>query len=116
VSDAKAKPRTFFDLFIDGQATAADADDFVTAWHDSGDEEQRPLTQFLGFTEEEYDVWTMDRRILPDIAAARRPGGPALATLVAERVRRMRAANNPIDRSALFSLGHWLAARGVDPA
>lgn len=115
MSDAKAKPRTFFDLFIDGQATAADADDFVTAWHDSGDEEQWPLTEFLGFTEDEYNVGTMDRLTLPDIAAARRPGGPALATLVTEHVRRMRAANDPIERSALFSLGHWLAARGIDP-
>jgi hypothetical protein len=28
----------------------------------------------------------------------------------------LRAANNPVDRSALFSLRRWLAARGIDPA
>jgi hypothetical protein len=115
VSDAGTKPRSFFDLFIDGQVGAEDAEDFISAWHDSGDEEQRPLTEFLGLTEEEYAVWMMDRRILSDIAAARRPGGPALATLITERFRRLRAANDPLDRSALFSLGHWLSARGIDP-
>ena len=116
MSDTRTKPRTFFDLFIDGQVVAEDADDFITAWHNSGDEETRSLTEFLGLTEDEYDVWMMDGRILPDIAAARRPGGPALAILITERFRRMRTANNPIDRTALFSLGHWLAARGIDPA
>jgi hypothetical protein len=116
VSEVGTKPRSFFDLFIDGLVPAKDANDFVTAWHDSGDEEQRPLAEFLGMTGEEYALWMMDRRVLPEIAAARRPGGPALATLMTERVRRMRAANNPIDRTALFSLAHWLRATGIDPA
>jgi hypothetical protein len=116
VFDAKAKPRSFFDFFIDGQVAAEDADDFITAWHNSGDEEQRPLTEFLGMTDDEYDVWMMDGRILPDIASARRPGGPTLVALMTERFRRLRAANDPLDRSALFSLGHWLQARGTDPA
>ena len=116
MSDATTKPRTFFDLFIDGQAIAEDADDFIDAWHDSGDEEELPLTEFLGMTEEEYDVWMMDGRTLPEIAAARRPDSPTLVTLVTERVRQMRAANNPIERGALFSLGHWLRSRGIDPA
>jgi hypothetical protein len=114
VFDAETKPRTFFDLFLDGQATEADADDCVTAWHDSGDEEQRPLTDFLGMTDEEYSIWTMDPRTLPDLALARRPGGPSLTTLMADRVRRMRASNDPSDRTSLFSLGHWLKARGID--
>jgi hypothetical protein len=114
VSDASTKPRTFFDLFLDGKATEDDVDDYVSAWHDSGDEEQRPLTEFLGMTEGEYAIWTMDRRTLPDIAAARRPSGPTIESLITDRVRRMRAGNDPLDRTALFSLGHWLKARGID--
>lgn len=114
MSDAETKPRTFFDLFLDGQATRDDMDDFIDAWHDAGDEETRPLTEFLGMTEEEYSVWLMDTRTLPELAAARRPGGPAIESLMADRVRRMRAANDPADRAALFSLGHWLKARGID--
>ena len=115
MSDVRTKPRSFFDLFIDGQVSAVAAEDFISAWHNSGDEEQRSLPEFLGLTEDEYDVWMMDGRILPDIAAARRPGAPPLVDLMTERFRRMRAASDPIDRSALFSLGHWLAARGIDP-
>lgn len=115
MSDVKAKPMTFFDLFLAGQAAATDADDFVTAWHESSDDEQRPLAEFLGFTDDEYDIWTMDRRALQDIAAARRPGGPQLTSLIAERVRAMRAANGPRNRGALLTLTHWLQARGFDP-
>ncbi len=113
MSDVSSRPRAFFDLFIDGQATASDADDFVTAWHESGDEENRPLTEYLGFTEAEYDLWTMDPDILPVIASARRPDGPGLLQLVCEHVRGMSDANDPRNRTALFSLGHWLQARGI---
>jgi hypothetical protein len=114
VSDAETRPRTFFDLFMHGQATRDDMDDFIDAWHDSGDAERCPLTEFLGMTEEEYAVWLMDTRTLPELAAARRPGGPSIVSLMAERVRRMRAAGDPADRAALFSLGHWLKARGIE--
>ncbi len=114
MSDAETKPRTFFELFMDGEATREDADEIIDAWHDSGDDEQRPLTEFLGMTEEEYGVWMTDTRTLPELALARRPGGPSLTTLMADRVRRMRAAKEPADRTSLFSLGHWLKARGID--
>jgi len=53
---------------------------------------------------------------LPEIVSARRPGGLPLITLATEYMRRMLAANDPIDRTALFALGHWLRARGVDRA
>jgi hypothetical protein len=99
---------------MDGQVTRDDADDFIDAWHDAGDEEQRPLTEFLGMTEEEYSIWMMDRRVLPELAAARRPGAPTIESLMADRVRHMRAAGDPADRTALFSLTHWLKARGID--
>ena len=116
MSDVRSKPRTFLDLYMDGHATPEDADDAVTAWHNSGDDEQRPLAEYLGMTDEDYDVWTMDRRTLPLIAAARRLGGPSILTLLTDYQRRLRAENNPLDRTAVFSLGHWLRARGVDPA
>jgi hypothetical protein len=114
VSETTAKIPTFLDRFMDGQATANDADDCVTAWHESGEEEKRPLAQYLGMTDEEYAVWTMDDRTLSDLAAARRPGGPSLVALMTERFRRMRAANDPMDRSSLHTMGYWLRARGID--
>jgi hypothetical protein len=67
VSDAPTKPRTFFGLFMDGQATEDQADERVTGWHNSGDEEQRPLTEFLGMTDEEYELWTWTRAPSPSL-------------------------------------------------
>jgi len=116
VSEVGIKPKTFSDLFLEGEATADAADDFIDRWHDSGDEERRPLTKYLGMTDEVYELWMMDRRMLPEIVSARRPGGLPLITLATEYMRRMLAANDPIDRTALFALGHWLRARGVDRA
>lgn len=55
-------------------------------------------------------------RILPEIATGRRTGGLSLVMLVTERACLMQAANDPTDRTALFSLCHWLRARGIDPA
>jgi hypothetical protein len=113
VPDVPTKPRIFFDLFMDDQATRDDIDDFIDAWPDSGNNEQRPLHEFLGLTEEEYAVWMMDRRTLPEFALAR-PGGPSIESLITDRVRRMCAGNDPLDRTALFSLGHWRNTRGID--
>ncbi|PPQ31538.1 hypothetical protein [Rhodopila globiformis] len=112
--DVEIKAPTFLDLYLQGRATADDGNDFVSAWHNSGDEEQRPLTEFLGMTEEEYNLWTMDDRTLPVIAAARQSGVSSIETLIAEHVRRMRAENDPINDAALYCLGHWLKARGID--
>jgi len=99
---------------MDGQVSAAEADDFVSAWHNSGDDELRPLTEYLGLADEEYTLWTMDHRLLPTIADARRKGGDTLLRLIRDHVAKMRAANDPIERAALYALTHWLKARGID--
>lgn len=113
MSEVRDKPRSFFDLFSDGQVRAADIDDFIEAWHDSGDAEDRPLAAFLGMTNDEYAVWLMDGHALPALARARQAGQP-LETVVAERVRQMRATGDPVYRAALFAMGHWLVARGIE--
>jgi hypothetical protein len=112
VSDTQSQPRPFFDLFGDGKAAATDIDDFIDAWHESGNAEQRSLAEFLGLTDDEYSLWLMDRRTLPAIAGARR-SGQTLEAAVAERLEQLQAANDPIDRTAVFALGNWLKARGV---
>lgn len=114
MSEAITKSHRFFDLFMAGQASAADADDFVTAWHESGADEQRPLIEYLGMTDEEYGLWVMDHRLLPVFADARRQGGDALVLLIKDHVARMRRDDNPIERAAVYSLTHWLKARGID--
>ena len=114
MSETATRPRPFFDLFMDGQASAADADECVTAWHNSGDDEQRSLIEYLGMTDEEYDLWTADHRLLPLLADARRQGDDALVHLIAVYVGHMRAQADPTDRAALHGLSHWLKARGVE--
>ncbi|MSP01349.1 MAG: hypothetical protein EXR07_09935 [Acetobacteraceae bacterium] len=73
MSDVLQKAPTFFSLYSLGLATADQADDFVEAWHESGDEETRSLAEYLGLTGEEYGVWVITTRALPSIRAARQP-------------------------------------------
>jgi hypothetical protein len=48
MSDVQTRPTSFFDLFLAGKATADQVDDFVGAWHESGNHEQRyPATLAL---------------------------------------------------------------------
>jgi hypothetical protein len=111
VSDVRTRPTSFFDAFLDGESM--DVNDQIEAWHDSGEEEQRSLAEYLGVTEDEYDIWLMDARTLPLIARARQAGAPSLQALVTERVRQMAASPGPDDSSALFAMRNWLAARGA---
>jgi hypothetical protein len=112
VSDVSNRTASFFDLYSQGDASEDAIDDFVGAWHDSGDAEDRPLSSFLGVTADEYAVWVMDARSLPLILAARRAHEP-LHHAVGRYVVEMQAAENPSDRSAIWSLSHWVGRRGL---
>lgn len=107
VSDIAQKSPSFFTLYCQGLATADQADDFVGAWHESGDEETRSLVEYLGMTEEEYDVWLMTDRALPVILAARLAGRP-LWEFVAPFHEQLLAAGDPRDKPALRTMGYWL--------
>jgi hypothetical protein len=107
VSDIAQTSPTFFTLYSEGRATAEQADDFVEAWHESGDEETRSLAEHLGMSEQEYDVWLMTPRALPAILAARRTGRP-LREFVAPFYDQLRTANDPRDASVLHTMGYWL--------
>ena len=111
MSDVQVGTEAFFDLFSRGQVSADAIDDFVEAWHTSGEEEDRPLSDFLGMTEDEYAVWVMDARTLPLILSVRQSGG-SLPLAVAGYVDDMRAAANPIDGSAIWALSRWATRHG----
>jgi hypothetical protein len=36
--------------------TADQANNYVDAWHESGDEETRSLAEYLGMSDDEYDI------------------------------------------------------------
>lgn len=108
MADHGSDPVIFFDLYARGDVSALEIDDYVEAWHNTGDEEQRSLSEYLGLTEDDYAVWLMDVRTLPIILSARRSRVP-LPTLVAASLADLRAADNPMDKTPIWSLSQWMA-------
>jgi hypothetical protein len=107
VSDILHDDETFFARYRDGRATAAQLDDFVEAWHESGNDEQRSLAEFLGLTGEEYGVLFITPRALPAILAARR-SGRTLHACVESFFEQLREAADPKDAPVLHALANWL--------
>ncbi len=107
MSDADVITAPFFALYCEGRADEDDLLDATGAWHDSGDEEQRDLPEFLGMTEEEFCILGMDGRSLPLLAEIRRTGRD-LRAAVAEYLAAMKANPTYEDRSAIYALTHWV--------
>ena len=107
MSDIAHDAPTFFTLYSEGRVTAEQVDDYVEAWHESGDEETRSLCDYLGLTEEECDVWVITPRALPAILAARRAERP-LRDFIAPFFESLRAADDPMDKPVLHAMGYWL--------
>jgi hypothetical protein len=59
VSEVRNRTSSFFDLYSAGELPESAIDDHVEAWHCAGEAEDRPLSRFLGMTEDEYSVWVM---------------------------------------------------------
>jgi hypothetical protein len=110
VSDVRPKSLSFLDLYSDGKVTAEHIDDFIDAWHESDDSEQRPLSEFLGMTEDEYSVWLASHRVLPLLVAARRDGR-SVAAVVQQHLADLQHAAAPADETAIYVLSHWLEKR-----
>jgi hypothetical protein len=106
VSEVQHEAQTFFSLYSDGLVTGAQIDDFVEAWHNSGDEEKRSLSEYLGMTDDEYAVWVMSHGALPSILTARRERRP-LADAVADYLRDLQRTH-PANRPGIHALSHWL--------
>jgi hypothetical protein len=108
VSEITQRSPAFFTLYSEGRVTADQVHDYVEAWHESGDEESRPLPEYLGMSDDEYNVWLMMTfRALPIILAARRANRP-LRDFVAPFYDKLRAAGDPEDRSVLHTMAYWL--------
>jgi hypothetical protein len=112
VSDIELPTAPFIVRYAEGRASREDIYDSIGAWHESGDQETRSLVEFLGMTEEEYDVWIMDSDTLPLIVAARR-GEASLRDLVAKHYAEMRVSH-PDYTSHIHALSYWLT--GQPPA
>ena len=108
MSDVDAPTALFFDRYCEGRVDEDTISDGIEAWHDSGDEEQRDLPEFLGMTDDEYAIWAMDGRSLPMLAEARRTGRN-LRDAVAEHLAAMQANPTREDGTAIYALTHWVA-------
>jgi hypothetical protein len=106
MSEVEHEAPTFFSLYGEGRITADQIDDYIEAWHNSGDEEQRSLAEYLGMSDEEYSVWLMSHGALPSILAARRDRR-ALTEVIAEYFADLQS-RQPSDRPAIHALSHWL--------
>ena len=70
---------TFVELCLTGEASDRDIDDFVNRWHEGNDPKE--LSEFLGMTEEEYDLWVEQPESLRHILYARRHKMPLAEAL-----------------------------------
>ena len=70
MSREKRTSLPFFQLYLDGEVTTDDIDDFIDAWHERPG--RKKIFDFLGLTKEEYELWLRDPNALADIARARR--------------------------------------------
>jgi hypothetical protein len=113
VSDVLHATPTFLSLYGQDRVTENQLDDFITAWHESGDDEQRSLAEFLGMTNEEYSVSLMAPDSLPLIRRARREHLP-LRELLVPWLNELRSAADPTDGPAIHALSHWLGEPGTD--
>jgi hypothetical protein len=59
----------FLDLCIAGRVLLDDIDDYIDQWHDSDDDNE--LSQYLGMTAEEYEIWVHSPETLHLIIASR---------------------------------------------
>lgn len=109
MSDVHHEAPAFLSLYGEGRVTADQIDEFIEAWHSSGDEEKRSLAKYLGMSDEEYSVWLMSHGALPSILAARRQQRP-LAEVIGMYLADLRSSHTP-DGSAIHALSHWLARR-----
>ncbi|MEA4822251.1 MAG: hypothetical protein VB122_08525 [Erysipelotrichales bacterium] len=67
-----SEKKTFIDLCLDGQADLSDINDFVDAWHEGDDD--RELNEYLGMSDDEYEMWIKNPTSIRHILYCRRFG------------------------------------------
>lgn len=107
MSSSQVIAPTFFELYSRGEVAANRIDDFVSQWHASGDAETRSLAEYLGLTDDEYEILLIDPDTLPHILYARRSGKP-LVQVMADHLASLERAAHHEERSIVLALSHWV--------
>jgi len=101
---------TFVDACLAGVCLADEIDDFIDQWHDG--DSQVPLSDFLGFTPEEYAVWVEKPNSLEWILYARKTNR-AISTILAEiDPATPRIAGRSLSPEDASELVEWLKQTG----
>jgi hypothetical protein len=112
IADSESGP-TYMDLVLSGDKLAGDIDDFVDAWHEAPDGSTAAslgLAEYLGMTEDEYQLWVEQPDSLGFIAAAHKTKQP-VERLLASRDELGLAARTG-DQTEAERLVQWLIKRG----
>ena len=107
-----SKP-TFMDLLLSGEVLAGDIDDFVDAWHEAPDGStiaSLSLAEYLGMTDDEYQLWVEHPDSLRFIAAAHKTS-QSVETLLRSRDQ-LGVAARASDQTEAERLVRWLIKRG----
>lgn len=113
VAVANEHPPMYMDLLLRGEVLMQDIDDFIDAWHEAHDGSAASsvsLAEYLGMTEDEYQLWVEHPGALRFIAAAHRARQP-VGVLLASRDQLALAARAS-DRAEAERLVRWLVKRG----
>lgn len=103
----------FMDLLLRGEALVADIDDFIDAWHEAPDGStvaSMSLSEYLGMTADEYQLWVEHPDSLRFIAAAPKTKQP-VGQLLASRDQLGLAARSS-DQTEAERLIQWLIKHG----
>ena len=107
-----SKP-TFMDLLLSGDVLAGDIDDFVDAWHEAPEGStiaSLSLAEYLGMTDDEYQLWVEHPGSLRFIAAAHKTN-QSVEKLLRSRDQ-LGVAARASDQTEAERLVRWLIKRG----
>jgi hypothetical protein len=96
---------TFIELYLNGQASPHEIDDYVDTWHTNPGMQE--IYEFLGMSEEEYSLWVRDPDALPYIARARKERRP-LDQVIASALKDRPIGADSSDAGRAQRLRHWL--------
>ena len=105
---ANAKPPTFVESVLAGDALDTDIDNFVDRWQQSS--ENRSLASYLGFTDDEYALWVEQPASLRTILHSRHHGLPLENELNWDEVHSLAARSMSEGESNV--LIQWLRQKG----
>jgi hypothetical protein len=98
----------FVDLSLQGEVLPDEIDDYVDIWYEN--ESELKLSEFLGFTDEEYALWVEKPNYLKFILNARRNNQPI--SNYYDRSKMLQLAARDVNVEDIEELIAWLKRTG----